>query len=332
MIPKHVIDAFKADPGRILSAAQLRRVGVNRLVAASWAHDGDTERLLHGIYRLAQGRRPPDQCLHVPVRYLSQRAVEGKDAVAITGGAALALFDAAGFTLPMRPLVLVDRSRSPRTAPEVYRPRRVRMDDVDVWRVRGLPLASPARALADAALPGQLSDPAVRSAVDSLRSARVLRLEEAVEHWRSLPGAGAKRLLDFWSSGAFNQESEGERRLFREVFEPFPPLPDCQVTVHGKLRVDFVFLSAGLIIEYDGSPHDGSADRDASRRYALERLGYRVIVVTKSMLQDPAGLAEFIHGVRRWREQQILKGELVCPALPASELRRTDLHTLAPTG
>ena len=99
-----------------------------------------------------------------------------------------------------------------------------------------------------------------------------------------------------------------------------------------QLRVDFVFLSAALIIEYAGRVHDGQVDRDATRIYALERLGYRVIVVTRSMLRDPAALVAHIHDVRLRRERMIAAGLLARPPLPPQPPRLTPLRTLTPLG
>lgn len=74
------------------------------------------------------------------------------------------------------------------------------------------------------------------------------------------------------------------------------PRPECNVEIHdGRrfvARVDMLFRDAKLIVEYDGDhhrdPHQWS--RDQSRRAELESLGYRVTVVTRRDLDEPAQL------------------------------------------
>ena len=78
-------------------------------------------------------------------------------------------------------------------------------------------------------------------------------------------------------------------------------LTGAEVVLRGRLRVDFVFLFAALIVEYLGGVHDGRADYDATRNYVLERLGYRSITVTKSMAREGPGLIAHIHTIRRER-------------------------------
>lgn len=332
MLPRAAAEAFARAPGRILSTRELVRLGFHRTQPAGWVVDGLAERLLHGIYRDADGEVPDDQCLHLATRYIGQRATTPDVPAVFSGAPVLALERVEGFELPCRPLVLVAGGSDPRSTPQAFSRRRVDLAEVAVRHLLGHPTTFPDRAVADAALDRDLSDRQIRTAVDQLRWDRKLWLPDAVATWQALGHAGARRLVALYDAGAFDQESEGERRAFRLLFEDHPPLPDCQVVIVGQLRVDFVFLSAMLIIEYHGNPHDGRTEADATRRHALERLGYRVIVVTKSMLADAGGLARFIHTERVHREQLVAAGALPRAPLPIQPPRRLPLRTLHPAG
>lgn len=54
---------------------------------------------------------------------------------------------------------------------------------------------------------------------------------------------------------------------------------DSQVIILGYI-VDFICRSAKIVVEVDGSSHDGRAEYDANRTRALETLGLRVVRCT----------------------------------------------------
>ena len=329
MLPPDVLRAAAAAPGGLLNLARLQQMGHNRERIAAWTRAGLLERLVPGLYRVADAPVPPTQCLHLPLRYLATPG-RASPAALISGGAALGLLGVAPFGLPCQPLVLVDRSRTVRLGSAPFRVRRVALDAAGHDRHDGIDVAGAARVLADAALDPRVTDRELRLAVDQLRGRRLVAVAALVACWRRMPRhAGARRLLRL--APALEQESEAERDLYA-LFLRSPPVPDCQVVLRGRLRVDFVFLFAALIVEYLGAVHDGRADHDATRNYAFERLGYRSITVTKSMAREGPGLIEHIHTIRREREQLVLDGRLARPPLPPQPPRLAPLRTTVPLG
>lgn len=326
------MELFTRRPGGVVTTAELRRAGCSYDTIARLHDDGVLRRLLHGTYVLADVPEPPERCVALPIRYLSQRRPEGHRPAVVSGTAGLALHDRGPFALPhVNPLVLVDPECRLRPAHVPWTTVRAEQPASPV-SVRGVPTAPPLRCLADAAGEKGVTDKALRLSVDDLRGADRLLMPDIVDGWRASRGLGVNRLERMLEEGQFEQESEGERRVFQTVFVPHPPLPDCQVVV-GRYRVDFIFISAALIVEYYGlGTHAHRVDADAVRIHALEALGYRVIVVTRSMLKRPGPLAAHITLIRRDREQRIARGELPAPPLPTQPRRVAPLRTLYPLG
>lgn len=330
MLPPAVLQLARRSAGGLLSLPDLASAGYDRRRAAAWARGGLLERVMPGWYRVAGWPVPPEQCLHVPLRYLAGCSTTGPPPL-LSGEAALALRGTEGFALPCRPLVLVNQGRRVRLTGAPFTVRHVRLDQQPRERVQGLEVADPARSLADAALSPRTVDRTLRVAVDDLRNRYRLPAADLVARWQAeARHPGARRLLAM--SEAFEQDSEGERDAFARLFRCCPPLPDCQVQLTERFRVDFAFLFAALVIEYLGDVHDGQADRDTSRTFALERLGHRVIGVTRSMLRHSGEVVAHIHAVRRDRERLMLEGRLRRPPLPPQPPRLVPLRTLTPSG
>jgi very-short-patch-repair endonuclease len=89
--------------------------------------------------------------------------------------------------------------------------------------------------------------------------------------------------------------------------------------VLGKYIVDFVCLSARLVIEIDGDTHD-DPEADARRTSALEEMGYRVIRFWNSYIYDPESAAA-----------DMILDALRSSALPQAEKERLDREGLIPT-
>lgn len=320
MLPSAVEGLTRRNAG-LIDLGEIRRLGFDRRRAAEWVTAGWLERVVPGVYR-KPGAAPPEQCLHIPLRYLH------RDEPVLTATGALAWFGTEGFELPCVPTVLVPRTRQLRLASAPFTIQRTALDLVPRWAFRGLHVAAPARALADAALIPSTGDKALRVAVDHVRQRFGLHATQLVQEWQGIRHRGARRLLAMAAEGVFEQESEGERDAFQTVFRPHPPVPDCQVVLAGGVRVDFAFLFAALVIEYLGAVHNRQVDRDTRRTYGLERHGLRVIAMTKSMLRDADGLAAHIHGIRRHRERLMRQGLLRPPPLPAPGPRLTPLRTV----
>lgn len=333
-LPSDVVAAFERAPGRILGTRDLVALGHHRMTVAAWAADTHLERILHGLYRRADDPPPLDQGLHVAQRYLDLRRPAAHAEPLLSGGAALEVLLGSERRVH-RPLVLVDGRTRPRLDELPFDVRRtLRVGALPPWcTVAGLRLVCPARGLADLAHDPAVTDVALRVAMDEIRNRRLLTTVELAERIGRGRGAGAARLRRVVDDGALEQESEGERTAFALLFGPRPPQPDCQVVCLGSLRVDFAFIAAGLVVEYHGDDaHRHRVDHDATRAHALERAGWRVIVVTATMLEDAASLAVWIHRIRREREQLIASGALRQPTLPPQPARLIPLRTLHPSG
>jgi hypothetical protein len=266
---------------------------------------GLLERLLPGWYRIVGATVPLLQDLHLAQRYLSrrQRNCASKDrqhpASLFTGRSGALILGSEVFAAPLRPEMLVDHSRRIRLSDAPFDLRRANLVALGWSRQMNLAVAEPCKVLLDLA-----DDPELP--LDVLRQAayQVMRCQRVSPHAvatavKVARGRGAVRLGGLLESGALDVESEMEWKTLLQVFGANPPAPDCQVTVRGGVRCDFVFVFSAVIIEYYGEAyHRDRIDADGQRIYLLQQLGYHVIVITKSMMKDPSGLAAHIHHVR----------------------------------
>ncbi|GAB3706057.1 DUF559 domain-containing protein [Mariniluteicoccus flavus] len=98
-------------------------------------------------------------------------------------------------------------------------------------------------------------------------------------------------------------ESVRETRLRLTLTLAGLPEPDIQVEVFdekGRLvaRLDHAYADLKLAVEYDGRHHAEDSEqwnRDIRRREDLERLGWRIIVVTSERLARPITLVREVH-------------------------------------
>ena len=329
MLPARVDRMISRDPARLVGQRQLATAGFGSWRAAKWVEQGLLERVVRGWYRRPGDPVPPTQPLHLAQRYLSR----GGHRALITGQAALAMWQVPGHGLPARPTVLVPHDTRLRLADAPFDVLRCRhLADEPVRPTRGLDLVDPARAIADLARDPSRDDRAIRQTVYDVVNRLGANPALLAERWRRIGHDGAQRLLQMAAEAVFDVESEGELTCLRRLFEPHPPLPDCQVWLTDSIRVDFAFLAAALVVEYHGGLHDRSVDRDATRAYALQQLGYLVLVVTRSLLLGADHVAEWIHHERTQRERWIARGELPAPELPPQPPRLRPLRTLPPPG
>lgn len=350
VLPDSVLQLARRDPAGLVDSRALAAAGHGPAAVSRWVAAGLLERLAPGVLRVAGAPVPPTQCLHVPLRYLARsgsrqatasddhgpsrpaaRPDAGAGDALVTGGAALAAMAVPGFPLPCRPLVLVQHGRRVRLRDAPFDVRQGDLARVTAERWQGVATVDPARALADLAGQSPLGDRPLRQAVYDVVNRLRIPVVDLVASWRGVRHPGATRLRRMADEGVFEVESEGEWDLFR-LFRQHPPLPDCQVVVTGWIRVDFVFLFAGLVLEYLGGVHDGRADEDATRVHAVERLGLEVMLVSRSMLRDGAALMAHVHERRRRREELMARGLLPRAPLPVQPPRLTPLRTLVPLG
>ena len=91
-------------------------------------------------------------------------------------------------------------------------------------------------------------------------------------------------------------ESPKERELDTTLLQ-FDPVPEQQVYVTPKRRVDFFWRSIRLAIEYLGKAshgHAGGRASDAARDEELEGISIRTLYVVQADLADPGALAAWL--------------------------------------
>lgn len=328
-LPLAVQQVIRAQPGRVAHTRTIAEVGPDRHAVSAWVRQGLLDRLAPAWVRLP-GDEAPLQAGHLAVGYLER----------FRPGATIALSDeyALGLLIPSRalpalPMVLVEHGRRlrVRSGPwDVH--QRSTLDPADLAVTRGLPHARAPLALADRAAT-RIADDGLLAIVYEVINATRIRPTALVSAWTRLDHPGARRLLELTAAGALEHESPAELRLFRDVFAGHPPLPDCQVMVTDRIRVDFMYIFAALVIEYLGEQsHANRVDADGARLYAMRTLDLETIIVTKSVARDPVGLRAHIHRTRLEREDLMLRGLLRRPPLPRQPDRLTPLRTLGPGG
>lgn len=302
-------------------------MGVGRQAAQRLVEGGVLDRLAPGVFAPVALASAPLRPCWLPVRYVEQRCPRRPSAV-VTGQAALAVYGVAGVEVPPRPVVRTTQLRLT-GAPFMVLDGALGRDEIRC--VRRLPVAGIAIALADLAQRPGITERELRMLVDRVRWRRLATIAELAQTWSRMTSwhAGARALWSIYSSGALDQESEGERRMFREVFELGGPLPDCQVWVTRRRRADFAFLSAALVVEHLGDVHQEQVEEDTRRTRELTDAGFAMFPVVTSMIDDdPVGLVRSIHALRVRREPLVRSGALRRPVLPEQGHRRLPLRTL----
>lgn len=330
MLPDAIVDLAARGPTGLFCRKQVLKLGFNDVAIKEWRIARLIERVAPGWYRLAGVVVPPLQCLYLPTAYLRFKTMTPR---AIIGGyGALAGLGVPGFDLPCRPSVMIQHGCRVRVTDPPWSISHAHLSEIPVVNHAGLRLAGPARSLADLHVE-EVGMPDLIAAVDATRNHLRLTQSELIRAWEGMGHPGAQVLLALAKKGVFDTESGGERRVLNQVFTNHPPVPDCQVQVTSRYRVDFAYIFAGLILEYYGEEvHANRVDRDGVRSHELRSLGWDCYVITKSMVHDPVGLAESVHTLRREREQAIIEGRIRRPPLPPQPERRLPLRTLVPLG
>jgi hypothetical protein len=100
---------------------------------------------------------------------------------------------------------------------------------------------------------------------------------------------GVRQLRELVRHAIADAESPGESWTRLAIIDAGLPCPRAQVWVtvpgYGRVRLDLAYAELKIAVEYDGEEFHGSEEdraRDTARREALRRLGWIVIVVTKS--------------------------------------------------
>ena len=103
------------------------------------------------------------------------------------------------------------------------------------------------------------------------------------------------------------------------VFARLPCPSPNQWIVNGNgyqvARVDLLYDTYGVVVEYDGWHHERDGrqrQRDRERREVLESLGYRLIVVTNEDLRTPQSIP--------WRVYDALRERGYCGPRPTTSV------------
>jgi very-short-patch-repair endonuclease len=162
-----------------------------------------------------------------------------------------------------------------------------RVDGTAVTRFRNLPITAPEQALLD--LAAGLNLVALVVLGDSLIKAgrtSAAALRHAATAWH---GCGAKLVRRAARHIREGVDSAMETRLRMLLVLAGLPAPEVNFILRHPdgswwMRFDLCYPSLKLIIEYDGRQHAEDSDQwlhDLRRREALDRMGWRVIVITR---------------------------------------------------
>lgn len=172
------------------------------------------------------------------------------------------------------------------------RGRRLDLPDGHVTDLRGLRLTTPARTWLDCAEPLPFAH--VVAMGDAVLHRNLSTTDELAQlcQWafRRRGVVKARRALPLLEAGA---ESPGESLARVALITGGVPRPLCNanIWVDGEwlARVDMLWPTARVIVEYDGIVHLPEAQRrkDALRRNLLQAAGYYVIVLTADDLRQP---------------------------------------------
>ena len=288
------VHLWMADHHGLITAARAMELGLTRKVIEGLVKRGTWEVVERGVYRVAGAPSTPQQPHLAAVWRCGDEAY-------LTGSPALALWGVQGFPHDVDPLVLIPSGR--RVTGVTFDVRRLpKLEPADRTTWDHVPCATPLRSLVDLAFDTRGRD--FRVAVDGVRRAwkvdtqRLRRRAVA-----ALPQRGAQYVVDLVDSGLLDMESEGERRFFGFMEGMTPALAVQQRLLPG-LRVDFAWLDARIVVEYDGKEHHTlvtDREHDRRRRSRLRAEGWMVIVVRCADLDDPAGLRRRL--LRRRRER-----------------------------
>ena len=162
-----------------------------------------------------------------------------------------------------------------------------------------LRIAAPVRALVDCGQPSfDCSDELLWTGYDGARWQRLITTSRFIAELErsSARDAGAARWRSIADGRALRAESPKEREL-DTTLQGFEPMPEQQVWVTPRRRVDFFWRSIRLAIEYLGKDaHDHGRGRaaDAVRDEELEEISIRTLYVAQADLADSGALAAWL--------------------------------------
>ena len=225
------------------------------------------------------------------------------EGAAITGPLALALLGVDGFSDVDSFDVLLPPGARVRGVDFRARPNPSPNRNRTLGKLR---LAAPARCLIDSARPAfGLADDQLWTGYDSARWRHVLSTAWFMRELEmsSPRDPGAVRWRRMGDERRFRAESPKERVL-DETLRRFDPLPELQVWVLPKRRVDFYWRRIRLAVEYLGKGshgHEQGRTKDVDRDDELEHIGVRSVFVTSEDLRGPPALGAWLLAAARKR-------------------------------
>ena len=215
------------------------------------------------------------------------------DAV-ISHAAAGALWQLPGFTADEIEVSLLEARRGGFGGCRVHRPKS--LERIDITRIDGIPVTTPARTLID--LAGSIAVDRLEEVLDDalrrrLVTVSVLRSRLRQMGTRGRDGSGRLDLLLSKRDAAESvPQSVFETRLLRVMRRAGLPKPSVQYEVdigNGIAVLDLAYVDHKIAIEADGFRWHSSRrqwDHDRRRRTKLTKLGWAVVHVTWPQLDE----------------------------------------------
>jgi very-short-patch-repair endonuclease len=261
----------------LVTAEQLRTVGVNDRTIRRWLRSGRLHRLRRGVYLVGHSVAPEGAAEMAAVLACGAGSV-------ISHQSAARLFELRAFVRWDEAIVvtLVGRCDPGRKA-GIRVHRVLSLDRRDIRVLEGIPVTAPARTLLD--LAGVLPFHELERSFADARARGLVRsrdLRTVIERYPRRPGSKSlRRLLELDSRGGPSR-SEAERKMRRLVSRAELPSPQMNMRVAG-VEVDFVWRKHRVIVEVDGFAYHSGRDayeNDRDRDARVVAAGYPVTRVT----------------------------------------------------
>ena len=272
----------------VVTFAELRAAGISAAQIKWRADTGSLIRVYPGVYRV--GHSAP--C--VEADYLAAVRACGDEAVLGVRSAGY-LMSILKCRLPPRPTVFTRTNRQI----EGIETKRRRLEEHEIWTIKGIPVTSPPRTLVDLASVLSFDDLARACHEAGVRYRTTPRQVEAILA-RHPNARGSKKLRRIMRGEARVTLSKLERRFLELLREAGLPLPVTNRPAGGR-RVDCRWPDHGLTVELDSYTYHGSRhawEQDRRREREAYRRGDQHRRYTYSdVFEDPRAMLEELRGL-----------------------------------
>jgi very-short-patch-repair endonuclease len=261
----------------VVTRAQLTALGLSANGIAQWVRPGRLIRLYRGVYAVGHDRLTRDG------RWLAAVMACGPGA-ALSHRDAAALWDLRQSNSAYIDVIVPSQSGRKRAGLRIHRSARLRPDEVTVRH--GIPVTTVARTLLD--LADVLEKQALRRVVteaEYLNRFDMTAINAVVEN---NPGRRGAKLISAVGGAGHRTRSKLEDRFLALLERHRVEEPESGVWIDGY-EADFVWRSAGLVVELDGiAAHRTTAAMKGDRRRdrILWRAGFRTMRLTDDDLDD----------------------------------------------